>query len=84
LSLRETVSIAKPACREVIGTKPAIWVDVNPPRVDTLYRSEPPAVAGAVPTKISFNREPAKYVEPRGIRWEIAARSFMQADVPAQ
>jgi mannose-6-phosphate isomerase-like protein (cupin superfamily) len=67
---------------EVIGTKPAIWVDVNPTHVDTVYQNEPPAVAGAVPTKISFNRQPAKYAEPNMPHWNLFESAKAHPEAP--
>ena len=67
---------------EVIGTKPAIWVDVNPTHVDTVYRDEPPRVAGAVPTKVTFNRQPAKYVEPNMPHWNLFESAKAHPEAP--
>jgi mannose-6-phosphate isomerase-like protein (cupin superfamily) len=67
---------------EVTGTKPAIWIDVNPAHVDTVYQNEPPAVAGAVPTKITFNRQPAKYVEPNMPHWNLFESAKAHPEAP--
>jgi mannose-6-phosphate isomerase-like protein (cupin superfamily) len=67
---------------EVIGSKPAIWIDVNPAHVDTVYQNEPPRVAGAVPTKITFNRQPARYVEPNVPHWNLFESAKAHPEAP--
>ena len=59
---------------EVIGSTPAIWIDVNPVHFDTVFPIDsqaPPANPGAVLTKVAFNRRPAPYVAPNQPHWNL-------------
>jgi mannose-6-phosphate isomerase-like protein (cupin superfamily) len=59
---------------EVIGSVPALWIEVNPVHYDTVFPVEspaPPAAPGAVLTKIQFNRRPGPYVAPNQPHWNL-------------
>lgn len=61
---------------DVAGTTPAVWIEVNPVHYDTVFPVDspaPPAAAGAVLTKITFNRRPAPFVAPNAPHWNLHA-----------
>ncbi len=59
---------------EVAGTKPALWVDINPANFKTLYPGDgpaPAAPAGAEMVKVSFGRTPPAYSGPNMPHWNL-------------
>jgi mannose-6-phosphate isomerase-like protein (cupin superfamily) len=59
---------------EVIGTAPAVWIEVNPVHYDTVFPVDgpmPAAIPGAVLTKTAINRRAAPYVAPNQPHWNL-------------
>jgi mannose-6-phosphate isomerase-like protein (cupin superfamily) len=59
---------------EVVGSAPAVWIDVNPVHFDTVFPVTSPApqvLPGAVLTKTQFNRRAAPYAAPNKPHWNL-------------
>jgi mannose-6-phosphate isomerase-like protein (cupin superfamily) len=69
---------------EVAGTQNALWVQVDPRNLKTVYPSDdpaPPALPGTEVIKVAFAHTPEQYTAPNQVHWNLfeAAKNCNQA-----